>query len=271
MLRMQPRHIIARDVSTVALLLLLGRICLRLDVLNASTNPEAIEGRAAIVTLHRFEGYLVTVLDTRIAVGVLSAASGADWFGGSYYFCTHITPVSAKREAPKHCSGLVTVVEPGCLLDQVCWYLILRQCNIRRNVLAVSWVVGLPLYIFSIRFPHILSIIFLARERYITQLPQLYATEAFKSNGLPRPACLTAAQLLAQVSITEKIVVLRRRRSSKQTGRSPNQLTQLNSCEGSWVKVRTVRMIADHKTASGSVFEFSISSSSRAHFDSESS
>jgi hypothetical protein len=35
--------------------------------------------------------------------------------------CLH--SFTAKREAPKHCSGLATVVEPRSLLNQVCSYL----------------------------------------------------------------------------------------------------------------------------------------------------
>src|SRR6266849_4446255 len=85
----QSRHIVAGEIGTLALLLRLGRRCLRLDVLYASTRPEAIELRATIVTLHRFEGDLVAVLNSDVAVGVLTAASRTDWFWCSYYFCFH--------------------------------------------------------------------------------------------------------------------------------------------------------------------------------------
>ena len=102
-------------------------LCLTFDVVYACSYPEAVKRRPAVIAFHRLEGHLIAVLNAFVAVGVLTATSRADWFGDSYYFCTHITPVDAKREAPKHCSGLVTVVEPGCLLNQVCWYLIPRM------------------------------------------------------------------------------------------------------------------------------------------------
>ena len=57
-----------------------------LDVFYASTSPETIELRAAIVTLHGFEGNKVTVLDAFVAVGVLTATSRAGWFWCCYYF-----------------------------------------------------------------------------------------------------------------------------------------------------------------------------------------
>ena len=101
-------------------------LCLTFDVVYACSYPEAVKRRPTIVAFHRLEGHLIAVLNAFVAVGVLTATSRADWFWCCYYSCTHITPVAAKREAPKHCSGLITVVEPGCLLDQVCWYLILR-------------------------------------------------------------------------------------------------------------------------------------------------
>src|SRR5712692_2479922 len=65
----QSRHIVAGEIGTWALLLRLGRRCLRLDVLYASTSPEAIELRVTVITLHGFEGNKVTVLDAAIAVG----------------------------------------------------------------------------------------------------------------------------------------------------------------------------------------------------------
>ena len=57
-----------------------------LDVFYASTSPETIELRAAIVTLHGFEGNKVTVLDAFVAVGVLTATSRAGWLCCCYYF-----------------------------------------------------------------------------------------------------------------------------------------------------------------------------------------
>ena len=57
-----------------------------LDVLYASTNPEAIEPRAAIVTLHGFEGNKVIVLNAFVAVGVLTSTSRAGWLSCCYYF-----------------------------------------------------------------------------------------------------------------------------------------------------------------------------------------
>jgi hypothetical protein len=74
------------DLGTFALLLRRGRWFLMLDVLYASTSPEAIELRVAVVTLHGFEGNKVTVLDAFVAVGVLTATSRAGWLWCCYYF-----------------------------------------------------------------------------------------------------------------------------------------------------------------------------------------
>jgi hypothetical protein len=122
------RHIVAGNVGTFALLLRHRRWCLGLDVLDASTSPKAIELRAAVVAFHGFEANKVTVLDAFVAVGVLTATSRTGWFAAAIIAVLILVLLLAKREAPTHCSGLVTVVDSGCLVDQGCWYLILRGC-----------------------------------------------------------------------------------------------------------------------------------------------
>jgi hypothetical protein len=94
------------DLGKLALLLRGRRRCLGLDILYASTSPETIELRAAVVALQGIEANKFAVFDGFVTVGVLTATSGARWFWCGDYCCSHIGPFISEARGTKR--GLVT-------------------------------------------------------------------------------------------------------------------------------------------------------------------